>query len=171
MEIFLCVPKGFWLNFNNLALPINVLKKKSVTIFPGQKSMPSGVHLWTFQVHLHLQKVLVHPRFLRKLPYSAIGCRGMVFFKQAVLIRSKSLEKNYKINKRVGRGLFATREYAHYIYYVKFFTFVTCKFLAAHIASPTYQYPCLFVTLTKWTNFAATANEAPASWFAYLYLA
>ena len=45
MEIFLCVPKGFWLNVNNLALPINVLKKKSVTIFPGQKSMPSGVHL------------------------------------------------------------------------------------------------------------------------------
>ena len=84
MEIFLCAPKGFWLNFNNLALPINILKKKSVTIFPGQKSMSSGVHLGTFQVHLHLQKVLVHPRFCRKLPYSAIGCRGMVFFKRGL---------------------------------------------------------------------------------------
>ena len=93
MEIFSCAPKRFWLNFNNLALSINVLKKKSVIIFPGQKSMPSGVHLETFQVHLHLQKVLVQPGFCRKLPYSAIGCRGMVFFKQGVLIRSKSLEK------------------------------------------------------------------------------
>ena len=119
MEIFSCAPKRFWLNFNNLALPINVLKKKSVIIFPGQKSMPSGAHLETFQVHLHLQKVLVQPGFCRKLPYSAIGCRGMVFFKQGVLIRSKSLEKNYKINKRVGRGLFATQEYVKYIYYVK----------------------------------------------------
>ena len=81
MEIFLCAPKGFWLNFNNLALPINILKKKSVTIFPGQKSMPSGVHLGTFQVHLHLQKVLMHLRFHQKLPYSAIGCRRVVFFK------------------------------------------------------------------------------------------
>ena len=86
MEIFLCARRGFWVNFNNLALSINVLKKKSVTIFPGQKSMSSGVHLGTFQVHLHLQKMLVHPRFRRKLPYSAIGsakgCRGMVFSKQ-----------------------------------------------------------------------------------------
>ena len=82
MEIFLCAPKCFWLNFNNLALPKNVLKKESVTIFPGQKSMPLGVHLGTFQVHLHLQKVLVHPRFRRKLPYSTIRCRGMVFFKR-----------------------------------------------------------------------------------------
>ena len=138
MEIFLCVPEGFWLNFNNLALPINALKKKSMSIFPGQKSMPSGVHLWTFQVHLHLQKVLVRPRFRRKLPYSAVGCRGMIFFKQAVLIRSKSLEKNYKINKRMERGLFATWEYVHYIYYIKLFTFVTSQFLAAHIASPIY---------------------------------
>ena len=84
MEIFLCARRGFWVNFNNLALSINVLKKKSVTIFPGQKSMSSGVHLGTFQVHLHLQKVLVHPRFCRKLPYSAIGCRGMVFFKRGL---------------------------------------------------------------------------------------
>ena len=63
MEIFLCAPKAFWLNFNSLALPINVFKNKSVTIFPGQKSMPPGVHLGTFQVHLHLQKVMMHPRF------------------------------------------------------------------------------------------------------------
>ena len=79
MKIFLCAPKGFWLNFNNLTLPTNVLKKKSVTIFPGQKSMPSGVHLGIVQVYLHLQQVLVHPRLCRKLPYSAVGCRGMVF--------------------------------------------------------------------------------------------
>ena len=39
----------------------------------------------------------------------------MVFFKQGVLISFKSLEKNYQINKRMGRGLFATREYVIYI--------------------------------------------------------
>ena len=119
MEIFLCAPKDFWLSSNNLALPINVLKKKNVTIFPGQKSIPSGVHLGIFQVHFHLQKVLVHPRFCWKLPYSAIECRGMVFFKQWGLTRSKSLQKNYKIYKQVGRELFATQEYVKYIYYVK----------------------------------------------------
>ena len=64
MEIFLCARKDFWLNSNNLALPINVLKKKSITIFPAQKSMPSGVNL-------HLQKVLVHPRISSK---TAILC-------------------------------------------------------------------------------------------------
>ena len=113
MEMFLCARKDFWLNSNNLALPINVLKKKSITIFPAQKSMPSGVNL-------HLQKVLVHPRFRRKLQYSAIGCRGIVFFKQVVLVRSKSLEKSYKINKRVGRELFVTRGYVKYRYYANF---------------------------------------------------
>ena len=93
MEIFLCAPKGFWLNFNNLALPINVLKKKSITIFPGQKSIPPGVHLGTFQVHLHLQKVLVHPRFRRKLPYSAIGGRRDGIFQTGGLNKVQEFRK------------------------------------------------------------------------------
>ena len=37
MEIFLCPPKGFWLNSDNLALPINLSKKKKCSYIPWTK--------------------------------------------------------------------------------------------------------------------------------------
>ena len=58
MEIFLCAPKGFWLNFNNHTLQQTFWRKKCYYI-PWTK-----IHAFTFQVHLHLQKVLVHPSFV-----------------------------------------------------------------------------------------------------------
>ena len=108
-SFFLCAPKGFWLNFNNLALPINVLKKKRLLYSLDKNSHLQVCTCGNFSAGaLALAKSAGACKVLcRKLPYSAIGCRGMVFFKQEVLIKSKSLEKNYKSNKRVGRWLFA----------------------------------------------------------------
>ena len=108
LEVFLCAPKGFWLNFNNLALPRNVLKKKRLLY-----SLDKNPHLQvctcgSFSGALALAKGDGAPKVsCRKLPYSAIGCSGVIFFKHKVLIKSKSLEKNFKSNKQVGRWLFA----------------------------------------------------------------
>ena len=97
-------------------------EEKSVAIFPGQNSIPSGVHLGIFQVHL--QKV--HQRFRRKLPYSAVWCRGVVFFKQGVLVGCKSLQKITKLTSGWGGG------------YLPPISMLNSQFLMGHIASPIY---------------------------------
>ena len=91
MEIFLCAPKGFWLNFNNLALPINILKKKKCYYFPWTKIHAFRCAPGNFSGALALAKGAGAPEVLSKTTILCKRVQGDTIFETGSLNKGLSV--------------------------------------------------------------------------------
>ena len=113
--------QGFWLNFDNLGLPINVLKKK-VLLYSLDRISFLQVCTWEFFR-------CTCKRCTRVSTKTTILCsmvQGVVFFKQGVLVGCKRLQKITKLTSGWGGG------------YLPPISMLNSQFLTGHIASPIY---------------------------------